>query len=140
MRPLSKIFIVVFGLLVVLLGVHSYAPDLLSLDKDKEVALMLASSILITMAFLFSKADPLPYSINKIWCLSCAFTVFAIIDFSLRLGNLKAGLLSLWPLHVFTVYGGWVIVKNEVIEQEHVRRMWVVAVVMFALSPMFNYG
>ena len=140
MRLLSKIAFALLGLLFTVLAVHSHFPEALPLNGDREVALLFVSGALATMGFLCSKGDPLPYLINQIWCLVCAFSVIAIIDFSLRLGHIKGGLFSLWPLHVFTVYGGWVIATNEVIEQEHVRRLWVVGVVAFFLSPMFNYG
>lgn len=104
------------------------------------MALMFISGVLATLGFLLAKGGPLPYFINKIWFAVCVFSVVAIIDFSLRLGNIKGGMFTLWPLHVFTAYGGWLIATHGAVEQEHVRRLWVVGVVAFFLSPLFNYG
>jgi hypothetical protein len=140
MRRISKAAYVLAGLLFVVLLVHAYLPGMLGIAKSGEKALLFFSAASLTLGFLLSRNDPLPYAINEIWFVVCVYTVIAFVDTLLGLGHIEGGLFSLWPLHVFTLYGAWLIATHDEIEPEHVRRLWVVAIAMLMLSPLFNYG
>ena len=140
MRLFPKLVLAFSAVLFFVLAVHAYAPAVLPLDGETERPLLWIAAGAVTLGFLLYKKDPLPYFINKAWFCVCIFTVATLFDVVLELGHMQGGFITFLPLHLFTLYGAWMIVERESIEQEHVRRLWVVAVVAFLLSPLFNYG
>ena len=137
---MHKILLGLAVLAFCVLAVHAHFPQSLSLNEDLEMALIVAVAILVPLGLLLWKDDPLPYLISKMWFAVCGFTVLTVLDWGLGLGRIQYGLVTVFPLHLFTAYGAWMIATTEPIEQEHVRRLWVAFGVALVLSPLFNYG
>jgi hypothetical protein len=140
MRSWPKLLFGVAAAAFFALLVRAHFPHILRLGENAEFVLMFLVAFLVPLGFLLLKEGPLSRVIDRIWFVACGFTVMTVLDWALGLGQVKYGLVSVFPIHLFTAYGAWVIATADPIEPAHVRRLWVAAVVALALSPLFNYG